>query len=151
MLYQFVDGSILEQHLGIRNSLEQLQTATAMVKTLLNSQWPDKPAPALYALFAKFLQKINEADYPLLIPFLIKVLKHEGVLQTEQAEGWSMVEHQLLVQIANMRSLDAIPKTSENFVKKIESLFDKVFGSPYSKVTLPSAMVTSRVKTTFAV
>lgn len=151
MLYQFVDGSVIEQHLGLRQSLEQLHTAVAMARALIHTQWPDKPTPSLYALFVKFLKKINENNCPLLVPFLIKLLKHEGVLHTEQQEGWSLQEHQLLIHLAHMRSLEYIPHLSEDFIRKTEDLFDGLLRPHYSKTTTPSAMLMSKVNTTSAV
>lgn len=82
-LFHFFDGSIIDQNLQVRGSLEALQLSYKMISALGLSQWPQKPAPQLYQLIAFFLKKLGEPQRHevLLAAFLLKILRHEGVLQ----------------------------------------------------------------------
>jgi len=80
--YFFVDASIIDLHLSLRNSLDSLETASKMVKHILKTQLPGKPAPRLYLLFSLYLKKIPDIKDPnlLLISFVLKALYHDGQL-----------------------------------------------------------------------
>ena len=55
-----------------------------LAKILLESQYPGKSTPALYALFSCFLKQIpsfSGALASLSSSFLLKLLKHEGLLE----------------------------------------------------------------------
>jgi DNA repair protein RecO (recombination protein O) len=82
-LFHFYDGSIVEQNLHLRTSLEALQLADKMIGALHASQLPEKPAPALYQLISHFLRKIDDTvkHQSVLSTFLLKILSHDGVLQ----------------------------------------------------------------------
>ena len=82
-LHHFRDGTILHQNLALRNNLETLQTAEKLAHAIYQSQWPGKASPQLYLLFRTFLEKIPESPHPdtLYAAFLLKILKHEGMLQ----------------------------------------------------------------------
>lgn len=83
-LHKLCEGSIISQNIKIRDSYENLNTAFFIIDALLRSQWPGKAAPQLYHLFSLFLQHIPKAKDPesLKVVFLIKIMKHEGILQT---------------------------------------------------------------------
>lgn len=122
-LYRFVDGSVIDQYLPLRNCLDKLMCATKMVDALLKTQWPNNPSPELYQLFACFLKKTCETPH-LFTPFLIKLLKHEGVLQPE---GLASIDAKQLHLIANTRSMQELENLlyEPSFSKKIEALFEK--------------------------
>ncbi len=82
-LFQFCDGSLLEQNLGLRSSWDRLQLGEKLSSALLKSQWPEKSSPALYFLFVTFLKKIGITEdlRKLETIFYLKLLKHEGILQ----------------------------------------------------------------------
>lgn len=73
--------NILNQHLQLRKNLDWLEGACGLLKALLVSQLPNKPAPVLYQLLMEYLKKIPlflSTDI-LISSFLLKVLRHEGV------------------------------------------------------------------------
>lgn len=81
-LYTFQDGSPLNTHYQLRENLNHLQTAVSFAEALLSSQFPGKPAPALYQLllvYLKYLPRFPDPS-PLRASFLLKLLKHEGHL-----------------------------------------------------------------------
>lgn len=82
-LYRLREGSILFQHLRLRERLENLEAAGLLAQAVLKSQWPGKAAPALYHLFSSLLRSIPDQEDPSLVAslFQVKTWKHEGVLQ----------------------------------------------------------------------
>src|SRR5579872_5211940 len=85
-LFQFQEGSLIEEHLFLRNKLSFLKTAGQMAQALLQGQLPGKPAPLLYALFSSYLKQIPSFDDPeiLLGSFYLKILKYEGLIADTQ-------------------------------------------------------------------
>lgn len=81
-LFRFHDGTVLDDHLNLRQSLQFLQTAGALANAILASQMIGKPAPILYALYKSFHKQICTFDdpAPLLASFYLKLLRHEGLL-----------------------------------------------------------------------
>ncbi len=81
-LYLFADGSILDDHLELRKSLECLTTAGHLAHAILTSQLPGKPVPELYLLFRAYFKQIATFTdpSPLVPSFQLKLLKHEGLL-----------------------------------------------------------------------
>lgn len=84
-LIQFVDGSILSEHLQLRTKIQHIQAAADLVHTILHSQMPHKPAPKVYHFFYKCLRAIPlfKDTAPLTNSFCIKLLKQEGVLSLQ--------------------------------------------------------------------
>lgn len=82
-LGRFQEGSLLNQHFQLRESLSFLEAADQLSKAICASQWPGKPAPHLYFLFRTFLEKLPSTSSPssLVASFFLKILKHDGVLQ----------------------------------------------------------------------
>ncbi|MFZ0564770.1 MAG: DNA repair protein RecO [Chlamydiales bacterium] len=156
-LFRFHDGTVLKQNLRIRERLEALETAGKLIYAVLRSQWPPRAAPELYFLFRLLLEKIPtlKCSQPLIPLFLLKVLKHEGVLQLtnhcsacgnpanyrfggacycqnhapQQAISFTSQEEEQLQQIANSRSLKEVAslKVADHFFSHIETLFKHVF------------------------
>lgn len=81
-LYSFVDGSVLDAHLPLRKKLLFLQTAGALAKIILSSQFNGKASHGLYQLFRCYLKQIPSFTTPssLLASFQLKLLSHEGLL-----------------------------------------------------------------------
>lgn len=81
-LLRFHDGTVLDDHLDLRQHLKLLQTAGALANAILTSQMIGKPAPALFALYKSYHKQICCFDdpAPLLASFYLKLLKHEGQL-----------------------------------------------------------------------
>ncbi len=91
-LNQFKEGSILAQHLSLRERIESLESACHMAEALLRTQLPGKSAPDLYALFVHLLGSISKASEPkdVVLLFRLKLLMHEGSLQL--SEGCAICE-----------------------------------------------------------
>jgi DNA repair protein RecO (recombination protein O) len=83
-LLSFHDGTLLNDHLALRESLKALQAAGALAHAILTSQMPGKPAPALFALYRSYHKQVPSFDdpAPLLASFYLKLLKHEGLLSS---------------------------------------------------------------------
>ena len=81
-LFRFVDGTVLDEHLELREQLSFLQAAGHLAQTILQSQLPAKPAPSLYLLFRSYLKQVpsfTNAEL-LLSSFRLKLLRHEGLI-----------------------------------------------------------------------
>lgn len=81
-LLSFRDGTILDDHLNLRHSLQSLQTAGSLAKAILSSQMANKPAPALFLLYKAYHKQaahFKNLD-ALLASFYLKLLKYEGLL-----------------------------------------------------------------------
>ncbi|MBS0653333.1 MAG: DNA repair protein RecO [Verrucomicrobia bacterium] len=81
-LFRYVDGTIIDEHLRLREQYAYLQTAGGLAQAILQSQLPGKPAPSLYLLFRSFLKQVPLFDNhaTLLASFRLKLLRHEGLL-----------------------------------------------------------------------
>jgi DNA repair protein RecO (recombination protein O) len=79
----YVDSSIIDLHLPLRDRYECLDAASKIVKFLLTTQLPGKNSPLLYKLFSIYLKKIPLVENPLslTISFYLKALKHDGSLR----------------------------------------------------------------------
>lgn len=84
-LHFLKEGSVLHSHLSYNTSYARLQSAFLILKSLLVSQLPAKPAPLLYQLVKLYLKQLPVMHYPhnLASSFMLKVLKHEGLLSLE--------------------------------------------------------------------
>src|ERR1700722_12761585 len=81
-LLNYCDGTLLDDHLYLRQNLKLLQAAGTLANAILSSQMAGKPAPALFALYKSYHKQIRhfEEPAPLLASFILKLLKHEGLL-----------------------------------------------------------------------
>lgn len=156
-LHRFYEGSMISQNLKIRDTYENLESAFFLVDALLRSQWPGKSDPQLYYLFRLFLQQIPESHHPqsLIIAFLIKIMKQEGILQTQsicsvcekmgsyryagesfctthatkEACLFSLEEETLLLKIAACLSMQQLSseRAEPLFLEKVKKLFKQCF------------------------
>jgi DNA repair protein RecO (recombination protein O) len=81
-LLRFHDGTILDDHFNLRQSLNSLQTAGALANAVLTSQMPGKPSPALFLLYKSYHKQVPvfSDGGALLSSFYLKLLKYEGLL-----------------------------------------------------------------------
>ena len=81
-LLSFLDGSLIDSHLFLREQLSSIETASALSKVILTSQLAGKCSFELYALFCCYLKQIPSFASPssLLASFQLKLLTHEGLL-----------------------------------------------------------------------
>jgi DNA repair protein RecO len=86
-LYSLRDATLKNAHLELRTNLSYLQAAGQICNALIASQLPGKSAPLLYKLALSYLEQIPLfEDLSSLIPsFLLKILKHEGLLSSHQS------------------------------------------------------------------
>jgi len=79
------EATLLISHHNLRNSLECLEVAAKCNHALLRSQSQGKAAPKLYTLFSHYLEKLTLSPAILYASFLLKILKHDGLLQKEKS------------------------------------------------------------------
>jgi DNA repair protein RecO len=81
-LFTFQDGTILNPHLELRQSLTSLETAGNLAHAILSSQFPGKPALPLFLLYRSYHQQTASFNSPatLLASFYLKILKYEGLI-----------------------------------------------------------------------
>lgn len=81
-LFIFTDGTLLDSHLFLRQSLPVLQTAAKMTRSLLDSQWAHKNSLSLFILFKNYLKSLKTYDntQAILSSFYLKLLLHEGLI-----------------------------------------------------------------------
>ena len=82
-LLKCLEASVIDTHFALREKYSFLEQGLQLAKILLESQYPGKSTPALYALFSCFLKQIpsfTDALPSLSSSFLLKLLKHEGLL-----------------------------------------------------------------------
>ncbi len=81
-IYYLQDLSLIREHSFLREELNYIEQAALMARALLDSQLPNKKAPALYALFKKYILKIPafKNELTLSYSFMLKLLIHEGLL-----------------------------------------------------------------------
>ncbi len=109
-LFKLQDGTILNDHHFLRASLAHIQAAAEMVKLILKSQLPGKPAPKLYALLLAYLSHLPhfEDTSSLIGSFYLKLLTHEGLLSWESSPVFPFqvtdIEWDVLKQLALTRS-----------------------------------------------
>jgi DNA repair protein RecO (recombination protein O) len=149
-LFQFCEGAVVDQNLHLRGSWDSLVKGEKMLEAIQRSQWPGKAAPQLYELFTQFIKR--EASYT---AFLLKVLKHEGILQrgkvcshcdrmashryggekycSSHAPGSSLgfdeTEEEMLDFLFEAKTFELIQShpTTATFNQKVETLFSQVF------------------------
>lgn len=123
-LFKLQDGTIINDHSFLRNSLLHLQAAADMVKHILKSQLPGKPAPQLYNLLLAYLNKLPffKDTTPLTCSFYLKLLTHEGVLSWDNPQVFPLSvtdeEWRVLQNLALIRSFKEMQKISLTYELK---------------------------------
>jgi hypothetical protein len=140
-LMRFQDGTVLNEHLVLRENLEWLRTAGALSQAIMRSQMPGKAAPQLFELYKAYHGHVCRVKQPqaLLASFYIKLLKHEGVWHDPASGGelsdFSLAEREqlhLLSRVERFSSLNAllIPNA---LLQKIFSLIHALSGGDIPK------------------
>lgn len=112
-LKKYHDGSIVDLHLGLRNQLSYLKTASAMTKAISQSQIPEKASFPIYTLFSSFLKQIPRFSLQetLLTCFYLKILRHEGLYHKDcEFSEISKQDKDLLDKVAYLQNFDALKK-----------------------------------------
>jgi DNA repair protein RecO len=78
----FLDGTVLDSHISLREKLPSLQAAGNLAQVILSSQLQGKSSYDLYALFRCYLKQIPSFESPasLVASFQLKLLGYEGLL-----------------------------------------------------------------------
>ena len=111
------DGTLLDDHLFLREKWNYLEIAGKMAQTLLHSQLPGKASPLLYALFRVCLKQLPyfEDPFSLLFFFYLKLLTHEGILSWEDHTSFPLPckigEWELMKRWAECRHFHALHST----------------------------------------
>jgi DNA repair protein RecO len=100
-LHTLVDGLLLEVY-PLREQLSHLTAALHICQTLLSTQLPSKPAPALYQLLSRYLTHLPHLPPAVATTsFRLKLLLHEGLLSPDE-----------LTPLATIRSFDELKSLS---------------------------------------
>ncbi len=80
-LYTLQDASLTDAHFEIRNHFDKLEAACSILRSILTSQYPEKPSPALYQLAITYLKKLKtfKESHLLSLSFQMKLLNYEGL------------------------------------------------------------------------
>ncbi|MBI5274644.1 MAG: DNA repair protein RecO [Chlamydiales bacterium] len=81
-LKRFVDGSILNLHLPLREDINKFSCSMQMLRLIATTQLVDKPSPLLYQLLKVYLKNLCLLEYSpvFLLSFTLKLLKYEGLI-----------------------------------------------------------------------
>jgi len=106
------DGSILSLQLHLRSSLHHLEAAGKIATLLYKSQLENKPAPSLFMLTIRILEKLPEYDTDSMHAcFLTKFLIHEGAFSYSHPDNrFTTEEWKTLIDIARAKQFSELPK-----------------------------------------
>lgn len=81
-LYKCHEISLVNGHLALRNSLQNLEAACDILQALMDTQPAQTAAPDLYALSVSYLRKMSDVGDPYMLAasFRLKILRHDGLL-----------------------------------------------------------------------
>jgi DNA repair protein RecO (recombination protein O) len=73
--------SPINAHLEIRKDLKYLEAGCNLLRTIQQTQFPEKSSPPLYQLLLRYLGHISKMNAPenLDLSFRLKVLRHDGI------------------------------------------------------------------------
>ncbi|MCH9611433.1 MAG: DNA repair protein RecO [Chlamydiales bacterium] len=124
-LHRFIEGKVVDLNLKLRDKLDSFEAAQKMVQAIYQTQWQNSETVALFHLIKLFLAQIPQTEEPnrLVAPFLIKLLKHEGVLDLSCYEDPRHIE-----ALAQVRSFEALLTVlpDEKLAQEIEQSYRKV-------------------------
>ena len=131
-LFRFRDAAVIDQHLNLRGDYATLEMACEMAQTLLSTQMQWKPAPQLYQLFLAYLAHTHQTNNrdALLSSFLLKVLKHEGMLALHETGSTIFDDEEraqllLLTAARTLRDVEEL-EVSLELTGKIKNLFTEM-------------------------
>ena len=85
-IFTYVDGSVLHNHMSLRDNLEVMTAAGKCLRAIIQTQFQEKKAEEIFLLLKSYLQAFTKGYSPshLLASFYIKLLTHEGLLHVTQ-------------------------------------------------------------------
>lgn len=112
-LYRLKEGKSLDSFLPIRSSFASMEAAGKMLRAICDSQLPEKPAPALFHLLLKYLQRLSAIPQPSLLyySFLLKLLFHEGLFSLEEEgidSAWTPSEWEVVKRLCSASSFSML-------------------------------------------
>ncbi len=135
-LHACLEIDALDMRLAIRQNLPSLEAACHMLRTVQQSQVPEKAAPLLYQLLLFYLEKLPQTPCPAVLStsFLLKTLRYEGLLAFPSASlqhalpaGFLLDEAEqaltCVLALCDAHSQLLPLEVSPAFQKKIEHLF----------------------------
>ena len=126
-LMPFEDATLLDEHLELRNRFESLQAGGELIQAISASQMPGKAAPILYSLFNAYLKQIPHFPEPdtAICSFLLKLLKHEGLIAWDHLSPFKEEEWELVKQLLMITSFNQLReyKLPPSFSDKVRSTF----------------------------
>ena len=117
------DGHIIDAHLESRESYPRLMTSFEILKAISSSQLPGKVEPKVYQLLAVYLKELKRTPFPnsLLTSFILKILRHEGLLH----EG--LVSNHLMA-FGNIHRFEEIKEETDILdLKEAQRIFSESF------------------------
>lgn len=129
-LYTLQEASLIDPYFEIRNHLDKLDAACAILRTILISQYPEKPSPELYLLTTLYLKKLKTFPHPnlLSLSFQMKLLNHEGLFPESKGELTAHLsdnEWLTLECLCHAKQFDLLQSltVSPSLQERIETLF----------------------------
>jgi DNA repair protein RecO (recombination protein O) len=133
-LYTFKEGSLTDGYYELRNDLQKLDAACIILKSILKSQFLEKPSEPLFFLTTSYLKKLKSFEKPIVLAlsFQLKVLNYEGLYPENNEElqnpfskqEWLSIE--CMCHAKKFELLEKIEVDGE-LELKIKTLFDERF------------------------
>lgn len=126
-------GTLVRSFSNLRESLSLLNAGCKLQKAILDSQFEGKPSPLLYGLLLKYLEALPSSPPENMVSsFLLKLLRHEGLLRLEPFCG---VCHEELKVFAFEDGVVKCPKDAQHK--------ERIFSQEESEVILALGLTTS--------
>ena len=132
-LLRFLDGSILDPQMALREDYDRLECAGKIVNTIKTRLLPNKKVDTLYLLTQKLLYALQKGYNPrnIYAVFLIKFLLYEGLISQNHITDISMLryENEIIKKIISERSITKLAAINieSRFAKKIYKIFEISF------------------------
>jgi DNA repair protein RecO (recombination protein O) len=147
-IYFLKDATVLCEHLFLRKDLDFITSAYAMAKALLDSQLLHKPAPELFMLFLKYLEKIPSfpSQEVLVGSFLLKLLIHEGLINLKKTCNVCEKKASLLYNGESLCSSHQIEHVHNFSPKEFDVILNLAFIKNFSELELVESIPGLREK-----
>lgn len=127
---------LLDTFAPLRENYKTLVAGCELIDLVKNSQWEEKPAPALYQLLKVYLSRLPTALDPATIvaSFRLKILRHEGLLGfpiETPLKGLHFTQDEMpfleLMAFGQSFKEIALQSTCQELQNKIEQVFIRYF------------------------
>ena len=121
--------NLINAHISLRNNYEKIESASNILRSLVKSQLPGKPSPLLYQLTKVYLKQLCKSIYPkgIEISFLLKLMRHEGLLSFEKDSPFTNEETILVKALTFTKDFSLLEEIHLDgiFTGKVENLFNE--------------------------